>query len=318
MSPEYVHVLRTCAADMTAHGGFRWPEAGPVEAPDWRDDGECGGGLHGLLRGEGNGGLLDWSPDARWLVVRVLASDVRDLVGKVKFPRGEVVHCGDRLSATAAIAALHPEVRAIVGGTATAGYGGTATAGDLGTATAGYGGTATAGDLGTATAGYGGTATAGDGGTATAGDRGTATAGYGGTATAGDGGTATAGDRGTATAGYGGTATAGYGGTATAGDGGTATAGYGGTATAGDRGTATAGYGGTATAGDGGTATAGDRGTATAGYGGTATAGDLGTICIKHWDGSRYRLAVGYVGEGGIKPGVAYRVCDGKLVEAAR
>ena len=28
-------VLRTCAADMTSHSGFVWPEAGPVEAPDW-------------------------------------------------------------------------------------------------------------------------------------------------------------------------------------------------------------------------------------------------------------------------------------------
>jgi hypothetical protein len=54
--------------------------------------------------------------------------------------------------------------RALVGGTATAGYRGTATAGDGGTATAGVGGTATAGYRGTATAGDGGTATAGVGG----------------------------------------------------------------------------------------------------------------------------------------------------------
>ena len=91
----------------------------------------------------------------------------------------------------------------------------------------------------------------------------------------------------------------------------------GGTATAGDRGTATAGYGGTATAGDGGTATAGDRGTATAGYGGTATAGYGGIVEVAWWDEekSRMRRAIGYVGEDGIKAGVAYRCEGARLVE---
>ena len=129
-----------------------------------------------------------------------------------------------------------------------------------------------------------------------------------GSATAGYYGSATAGDHGTATAGYRGTATAGYCGSATAGYCGTATAGY--------CGTATAGYGGSATAGYGGSATAGDYGTATAGYGGSATAGDYGTVCVKWWDGDRYRLVVGYVGEDGIEPNTPYRVVGGKLVAA--
>ena len=121
---------------------------------------------------------------------------------------------------------------------------------------------------------------------------------------------------GSATAGYYGSATAGAHGSATAGYRGTATAGYCGSATAGYCGTATAGYGGSATAGYGGSATAGDYGTATAGYGGTATAGDYGTVCVKWWDGDRYRLVVGYVGEDGIEPNTPYRVVDGKLVAA--
>jgi hypothetical protein len=217
---ETVLVLRVCNADMSSRGGFTWPEIGHVEATDWKPTAECGNGLHGWLWGEGDHGAAKWAGDNKWLVVEVLAKDVVDLVGKVKFPAGEVVHCGDQQSATEYLRAhLPPEKRdsKIIGGTATAGDSGTATAGDSGTATAGDSGTATAGDSGTATAG--------DSGTATAGDRGTATAGYSGTATAGDSGTATAGYSGTATAGDSGTATAGDSGTATAGDSGTATAG---------------------------------------------------------------------------------------------
>ena len=100
------------------------------------------------------------------------------------------------------------------------------------------------------------------------------------------------------------------------------------TATAGTRGTATAGDGGTATAGDEGTATAGvevmtpaaacgtagcdEGGAATAGYGGTATAGDEGVITIAYYDNAKgkYRRLIGHVGDGGLKPNVAYRIND--------
>ena len=95
-----------------------------------------------------------------------------------------------------------------------------------------------------------------------------------------------------------------------------ATAGDYGTATAGDCGTATAGIGGTATAGHEGSATAGYRGSATAGNEGTATAGDGGQIRIPWHDGARFRLVVGYVGEASLRPGVAYKVENGKLVRA--
>ena len=312
------YMLRTCNADMTSYGGFVYPESGPYSVPDWDPKPICGGGSHGLLMGDGAEDYLDWSAEAKWLIVEVEAASVVDINRKVKVPAGVVVFCGDRFGATAHIISLGADPARVVGGTATAGFRGTATAGERGTATAGDGGTATAGYRGTATVGDLGTATAGDLGTATAGDGGTATAGYGGTATAGDLGTATAGYGGTATAGDGGTATAGYGGTATAGYRGTATAGYGGTATAGYRGTATAGDLGTATAGYRGTATAGFRGTATAGERGTATAGDRGILNLRWWDGQamRDRIVVAYVGEDGIKAGVAYCAKDGKAVEA--
>jgi len=274
---------------MTSRDGFVWPESGPVEAPDWEPTYKCGHGLHGLLEGVGDSNCINWNADAKWLVVEVDESDLLygkdELKDKCKFRRGNVVFCGDRFSATSYLSS-HGCTGPIVGGTATAG---------------GYG-MAIAGDYGMATVGYRGTAAAGRNGQATAGRNGQATAGRNGQATAGDNGTATAGDNGTATAGYRGTATAG--------DYGTATAGYRGMATAGDNGTATAGDNGTATAGDYGTATAGDRGTATAGEG--------GVIVIAWYDGYRWRLAVGYVGEG-IEANVAYR-CDneGNLIAASR
>ena len=154
---DTVLVLRTCNADLTSYDGFRWPESGPVSAPDWNCAPVCGGGLHGLLWGEGDGSLLNWNPDARWLVVRADKGSVVDLGGKVKFPRGEVMFCGARDAAAAYIVANGGSGRNIAGAIVTAG--------NRGTATAGYGGTATAGDGGTATAGDRGTATAGDGGT---------------------------------------------------------------------------------------------------------------------------------------------------------
>jgi hypothetical protein len=185
---ETVLVLRTCDKDLKAHGNFQWKDKGVVTCPDWDKAPVCGQGLHGLLWGEGNGELLNWDVDSKWLVVAVDASSIVNLNDKVKFPEGEVVYCGDRLGATSLIAAKKPSANVV---------GLCRTVGDKGSIITGDRGTATAGDRGTATAGNGGTATAGEYGTATAGEYGTATAGYRGTATAGNGGTATAGNGGT-------------------------------------------------------------------------------------------------------------------------
>jgi hypothetical protein len=126
------------------------------------------------------------------------------------------------------------------------------------------------------------------------------------------GATVVVGDNLVAVSGVRGTATAGNNGTATAGEDGTATAGDEGKATAGGYGTATAGDNGTATAGDFGTATVGNGGTATAGYYGTATAGEYGRLSILYWDNNakRYREIIGYVGENGIEPNIAYKLND--------
>ena len=53
--PNYI--LKTVKADGSAYGDFVWPlETGAiVVAPDWDSTPVCGGGLHGLLNGCGNG-----------------------------------------------------------------------------------------------------------------------------------------------------------------------------------------------------------------------------------------------------------------------
>ena len=223
--------LRTCNKDGTSYEGFKWPlEIGArVEAPDWDPDPErsCGGGLHGLPWGEGDGCLLSWDDDAVWMVYETAdALPVKDR--KCRCKSAVVRFVGDRKGATDYMREHGSQGRAVVGATVTAGDGGAAIAGEWGTATAG--------------------------------------------------------NRGMATARY--------------------------------RGTATAGNGGYATAGDWGTATAGDWGTATAGCKGTAAAGHKGIIVVDRWDGKRFRLVTGYVGEDGIKADTPYRLdADGKFME---
>jgi hypothetical protein len=187
----------------SCQGFFTWPASGPVEAPDWDPTPECGHGLHGFLNGCGNGSLANWNEFANWLVVEVDSETIVDLDGKVKFPRGKVVFCGDRLGAIAKLEALAPETKhmPVIGAIRVAGDRGTAVAGYFGSATAGYGGLASARNYGTAIAGTWGKATAGDGSIATAGAGGTAIVGNHGTVTAGNNGTAIAGTWGKAAAG---------------------------------------------------------------------------------------------------------------------
>jgi hypothetical protein len=71
------YMLRTCRPDMTSHNGFQWPTSGPVECPDWNPRAACGNGLHGLLHGEGDASLLDWSEDAQWLAPNSRARSLR-------------------------------------------------------------------------------------------------------------------------------------------------------------------------------------------------------------------------------------------------
>lgn len=159
-----IYVLRTVGADMRSYNGFQWPVSGPVEARDWQPTDRCGHGLHGLPWGAGCGGYLDWSGDARWLVVEVKNDDgyrtgAGELMEKCKFRSGVVVHCGDRKSATDDIIARGADPATVVGAFLTGGYESTLTGGDASTLTGGDESTLTGGDASTLTGGGGSTLT---------------------------------------------------------------------------------------------------------------------------------------------------------------
>ncbi|MBI6949840.1 hypothetical protein JET70_23235, partial [Pseudomonas koreensis] len=141
--PETALILRTCNADLTSHGGFQWPsEVGAVvTAPDWRDDDECGHGLHGWLFGQGDSSASNsiGKPDAKWLVVEAMISDLKSLGGKVKFPACTVRHIGDKHSATQFLLENEPRAAsvAVIGATLTGGDDSTLTGGNRSTLTGG-------------------------------------------------------------------------------------------------------------------------------------------------------------------------------------
>src|ERR1700685_2894211 len=87
-----VVVLRTCDANLRGHGGFKWPKKGLVAATDWDPAPACGGGLHGLLWGIGDGSLLNWDEGVYWLLVGVQEKSLVKIDdAKVKFPKGRVL-----------------------------------------------------------------------------------------------------------------------------------------------------------------------------------------------------------------------------------
>ena len=118
---ETVLLIRSVKEDMTSTNGFVWPKSGTVACPDWKDNLECGNGLHGLLPGQNDPST--WYSDGPILVLEVDVSSIKDLDGECKFPECEVVYCGDMKGACA-----FAETRGVYGPW----YRGTAIAGDSG------------------------------------------------------------------------------------------------------------------------------------------------------------------------------------------
>jgi len=283
---NHTYILRTCNADMTAHGGFVWPSSGPVEAPDWDPTPRCGGGLHGLLCGEGDACLLDdYNHNAKWLVVKVPASEIVDLGGKVKFRRGVVIYAGDRDTAVSMIQELCPKARAVAYSINAGGNDSTNTGGDYSTNTGGRMSANTGGDFSTNAGGSGSHNTGGDWSCNTGGDSSINTGGNWSTNT---------GSRLS---------------TNTGGDGSTNAGGYGSRNTGGDHSTNT---GGRLSTNNG-----GNYSHNTGGVESRARGGDGSVLSIQYIDSdNRRRMAVAYVGENGIKPDTWYEVDrNGEFVE---
>ena len=174
-----VLALKTVSADMTAHGGFLWPEKGAVVCEDWNPEPKCGGGLHSFLWGQG-GSLLSTDESAKWLVLEI--EDYVDLHAehnfKIKSPKAYVVFCGKKDEAIQYLLDHGAQDKPV--------YGCRKMSGDWSTLTGGYGSTLTGG--------YGSTLTGGDGSTLTGGNGSTLTGGNGSTLTGGNGSTLTGGD----------------------------------------------------------------------------------------------------------------------------
>ena len=175
-APATSLVLRVCRPDMTAYGGFVWPSdvGATVEAPDWRNDNDCGYGLHGWLYGQGAHGCVGhWAEEgAKWLVLEVETDSIVMLDGKCKFPRATVRFVGEKHDAAAYLIAHEPRAVgvAVIGVRIDVGDGGTATAGALSKLTGGDCATLTGGNDATLTGGDYATLTGGDCATLTGGD----------------------------------------------------------------------------------------------------------------------------------------------------
>jgi hypothetical protein len=290
---------------MTGYGGFRWPERGPVEAADWDPRPVCGGGLHGLKWGEGSGLRVSWHDKAKWLVVEVVEGTEVDLGGKVKFPAGNVVFCGDRRGATDYILAHGGAGRAIVGATVTGGHGARVVGGDFAEVTGGDHATVIGGDSAVVTGGDHATVIGGCGATVTGGDRARVTGG--GFAVV------TGGDHATVIGGCGATVTGGHGAMVTGGDRATVTGGGHATVTGGDRATVTGGDYATVTGGDLATVTGGRNAIVTGGHDATVIGGEGATLVCRWYARGRGGIATGHIGRRGLEPGVPYRCVRGRF-----
>lgn len=105
----HFYVMRACKPNRTSYGGFKWPLLGPVEAPCFIRDGNCGNGLHGWssLKYIGGRGSPHWFSSTLigiyvWLIVKVPRSHRGRLnyqkidSDKVKFGYGVVINHFDR------------------------------------------------------------------------------------------------------------------------------------------------------------------------------------------------------------------------------
>ena len=140
-------LLRTCGPNGESHNGFKWPlkVGAKVKAPDWNPRAECDNGLHGLLDGAGDGGLLRHEKDSVWMVVSALTKSIVALRGKVKMPEARIEFVGDRRGATDYLIAHGAKAENIIGAFIQVGDNGRAVGAAYSTVSGGYGATVSGG-----------------------------------------------------------------------------------------------------------------------------------------------------------------------------
>lgn len=94
----YVYAVRTCNFDMSSFrdANFIWPTSGMVYAPDFLNSTQCGNGLHACLLNDEYSQFSDYlhlGYSVKYLVLKILKSDIISLGDKIKFPKCEVVFC---------------------------------------------------------------------------------------------------------------------------------------------------------------------------------------------------------------------------------
>jgi hypothetical protein len=125
-----VWIVRTCDKDMKGYGGFPWPTSGYVEAPEkwnpawgpeprdfiggFKTDVDCGGGLHGVASINDDWAFLDWSIEAKALVVKTDRSALIQANGKVKIRFGIVERVTSLAAAICGVICTKLKINALV------------------------------------------------------------------------------------------------------------------------------------------------------------------------------------------------------------
>ena len=297
--------LKSLYADNRGYNGFLWPDkvGAIVESETWDPTPVCGGGLHGLINGNGSSQLLKTSPDAIWIAFESVdengnPSDAEAVTidyEKGKCHRAIIRAIGSKKTATAWLMAqgctyVHYAVKV-----ATDNHG-TATAGDWGIAVTERYGVAEAKNQGIAISDERGKSATGNWGIAISADYGTATGDIGSIAIAGYHSMATTRECGIAITGAHGTAVAGSKGIAKTSNEGLAVV-------DGSDGTALAGIKGGAIVGENGIVAASEEGIVMGGEGSVLILD--GAISMVPFKRQKY---VAIVGQNGIKPNTRYRL----------
>ena len=189
-----------------------------VEAPDFKQNRQCGNGLHGLMKGAQNAGYLHINNEKDlWVLIEVHKNDIIDLNGKVKFKGGYIYFIGNKAEATSILFKIYGNI-GIHNLTLTGGDWSIFTGGDYSTLTGGEDSTLIGRDYSTLTGGDRSIITGGKDSTLIGGDYSTLIGGDYSTLTGGDWSTLTGEDYSTLTGGDYSTLTGGKDSTLTGGD----------------------------------------------------------------------------------------------------